>query len=139
MISDGLATVERQVQRVHRITYAQEVGPIPDGKDLHHRVTCTKACCNPDHLTPVTPLEHGALDKSIGSINRDKTHCPKGHAYDGGNLLIRITARGYNNRFCRQCHADVCHRYSVSDEGRKRGLGAVRRWRVRQKENARGT
>lgn len=37
----------------HRLVYEAIIGPIPDGLLLDH--TCrNRACCNPDHLEPVT-------------------------------------------------------------------------------------
>lgn len=46
--------------RAHRASYEFFIGPIPDGHDLHH--TCgVKLCVNPDHLEPMTPLEHQPL------------------------------------------------------------------------------
>ena len=43
--------------QIHRYVYETLRGPIPVGRHLHH--TCqTKACCNPDHLIPLTPSEH---------------------------------------------------------------------------------
>lgn len=46
-------------RRVHRITYAHFVGPIPAGLTLDH-LCCVKACCNPKHLEPVTDAENRA-------------------------------------------------------------------------------
>ena len=47
------------------------------------------------------------LEQAGGPLtaNRDKTHCPKGHPYQGDNLLIRIR-NGQPSRFCRQCRAN---------------------------------
>jgi hypothetical protein len=42
---------------VHRIVYQVLVGPIPEGYVLHHRCE-VKACCNPEHLTPMTNSDH---------------------------------------------------------------------------------
>lgn len=49
----GLPDGSEQV--AHRWVYEREVGPAPEGLDLHHRCH-VKACVNPAH---VEPLEHG--------------------------------------------------------------------------------
>lgn len=46
-----------RTRRVHRVTYELLVGPIPEGLTLDH-LCRTPACCNPDHLEPVTVAEN---------------------------------------------------------------------------------
>lgn len=41
----------------HRWAYQAHVGPIPDGLELDH-LCRVRACCNPDHLEPVTHEEN---------------------------------------------------------------------------------
>lgn len=49
---------------VHRAAWELANGAIPKGKVIHH--TCLKrACCNPAHLKPVTPLEHAAEHREL--------------------------------------------------------------------------
>lgn len=49
----------------HRAMYEQEVGPIPDGKHLHH--TCEhRSCVNPAHLQPMTQSEHNKMHAYVG-------------------------------------------------------------------------
>lgn len=81
--------------RVHRAVYELEVGPIPDGHDVHH--TCVyKPCCNPRHLEAHLPVDH---PDSASTLNRAKTHCPQGHPYDEANTYW---APG-GGRQCRGC------------------------------------
>jgi HNH endonuclease len=54
-------------------------GPIPDGKELHHRCG-VYACWNPEHLEPVTHAEN--------QRHLRRTHCKHGHPLSGGNLRI---------------------------------------------------
>lgn len=42
---------------VHRMAYEMLVGPIPEGKVLHH-ICERRLCFNPDHLEPVERAEH---------------------------------------------------------------------------------
>lgn len=50
----------------HRAMYQQEVGPIPEGKHLHH--TCShRACVNPDHLLPISQADHNRMHAIGGS------------------------------------------------------------------------
>lgn len=45
---------------VHRWMYEALRGPIPEGHAIHH-ACFNKACCNPDHLVPLTPSDHKSL------------------------------------------------------------------------------
>lgn len=41
----------------HKFVYERWVGPVPEGLELDHLCN-TPACCNPDHLEPVTHAEN---------------------------------------------------------------------------------
>ena len=49
----GKVNVDGKQIYAHRAMYEQEVGPIPDGKELDHLCRQTD-CVNPSHLDPVT-------------------------------------------------------------------------------------
>lgn len=68
--------------RAHRVSYELIKGPIPDGLTLDH-LCRVRACCNPDHLEPVTLEENKRRGFSPPAINarRDHTKCIHGHAY----------------------------------------------------------
>jgi hypothetical protein len=83
-----------RVQPAHRIAYELLIGLIPDGLQLDH-LCRTPSCVNPAHLEPVTRLEN--LRRGI-HVNRSKTHCPAGHAYDAENTYIEG-----GRRHCRIC------------------------------------
>jgi len=61
----GLGRRGDGVGYVHRVVYQMLVGPVPEGMDLDH-LCRNRACCNPDHLEPVTRSENnrrGALSR----------------------------------------------------------------------------
>jgi HNH endonuclease len=76
----------------HRLGWMLLRGPIPEGRELHHRCGIY-ACWNPDHLELVTHAENQS--------HLRKTHCKHGHPLSGENL--RIGPNGV--RACRACNA----------------------------------
>jgi len=89
----------KATRRVHRIVYELLRGPIPDGLQLDHlcRVRC---CVNPDHLEVVDSRTNTLRGVSIAAANARKTHCVRGHALSGDNLLLW----GRNkDRVCKTC------------------------------------
>lgn len=100
----------------HRVSYLLAHGALPERHDLDHlcRVRC---CINPDHLEAVTRSENlarGLSGENLANPARAKTHCPKGHRYEGLNLYTDTRGR-------RTCV--TCQRQRVRD------------WRSRQKAN----
>lgn len=91
---------------VHRLVYEYVKGPVREGLELDH--TCKmRACWNPAHVEPVTHkvnLERGT------SANREKKHCPRGHAYDNSNT--RVNARG--SRCCITCARDRSRQQKIA-------------------------
>jgi len=83
---------------VHRVAYEVFVGPIPDGLHLDH-LCRNRACCNPEHLEPVTNRENLLRGESFSAVNARKTECVNGHAFDAANTYV--TRQGH--RACRAC------------------------------------
>lgn len=101
----------------HRAAWIAFRGPIPEGYHVDH-LCRNRACCNPDHLEPVTPQENVLRSPvSQAALNAAKTHCPKGHPYDEEN-----TYRGRKSgRQCRTClrvanHATYLRRKELAHE-----------------------
>lgn len=81
---------------VHRWTYAEANGPIPDGLTIDH-LCRNRRCANPAHLEAVTLLEN------IRRAPRYTTNeCHRGHLLAGDNLRKRKD----NRRECRTCYID---------------------------------
>jgi hypothetical protein len=75
----------------HRLGWKLLRGPIPEGKELHHRCG-VYACWNPDQLQVVTHAENLAFKR--------KTHCKRGHPLSSENLRINPRTGA---RACRAC------------------------------------
>jgi hypothetical protein len=86
-----------------RVIYEHRVAPLFPGQRLTH--TCgNRKCVNPAHMKPGSAFDAMMRSgRSPSAQNKDKTHCPKGHPYEGDNLRID-SKRNY--RQCKECRRE---------------------------------
>lgn len=84
----------------HRFAYTVFVGDVPEGMQLDH-LCKVRACCNPDHLEPVTCRENLLRGDTVTARQAAQTHCKRGHPLSGDNLYRRPDRD--NGRDCKTC------------------------------------
>lgn len=84
-----------RVRGAHRVSYSELVQDVPSGLQLDH-LCRQRGCVNPLHLEIVSIAEN--LHRGLNS-NREKTHCPAGHEYNGVNTYFWTD----DSRRCRVC------------------------------------
>lgn len=92
-----------RTQTAHVYVYKMTGRTIPDGMQLDH-LCKNRACCNPDHLEPVTSQENTLRGDGPTARNAAKTHCKHGHPFNEANTRIE-RYRGRSFRQCRACHS----------------------------------
>lgn len=70
----GLFWTNGKMVAAHRFAYEVVVGPIPEGMDLDHRLTCPKNCVNPLHLRPATRKQNMENAGGLRSTNTSGVH-----------------------------------------------------------------
>jgi len=99
----GMTCYRRDTVPVHRQMFKLLKGPLDRWEYACHSCD-TKACCNPDHLWKGTPLDN-QVDSVMKGRNGEQqvTHCPRGHAYEGDNIVWKVAASGRPARDCVIC------------------------------------
>lgn len=98
----------------HRLMYELEVGPIPEGFQVHHKCR-NRLCVNPDHLEALPQDEHVRLHHA-----RDV--CKRGHPRTPENLKPNRTAGGAS---CRECERIMAEAYKPIKNARRRARRAA--------------
>lgn len=111
----GSLTIDYQVLYAHRVAYEATKGPIPPGMQLDHLCRNT-ACCNPDHLEPVTPQINVLRGESPGAKALRRTHCERGHAFEQHGVVR------HGRRVCQVCRTaySAIYRSMTRDERAQR-------------------
>lgn len=92
----SLTNGQRGSVLAHRKSYEIVVGPIPEGLTIDH-LCRNRACINTDHLEPVTNAENTRRAAAL------RTHCVKGHPFDGDNVRVQVRKNGWRQRICVTC------------------------------------
>jgi hypothetical protein len=77
---------KRKSIKAHRFSFLLRWGWIlsPPFYQVHHRCD-NPSCVNPHHLMCISNTDNNALSNSPSAINKRKTHCKYGHAFDENN------------------------------------------------------
>lgn len=109
----------------HRFAYELLIGAILPNHDLDHLCRCP-SCVNPAHLEPVRHRENirrGLAGQASGALQREKTHCPRGHEYTAANTYINPKSGARHCRICRR-------EWSKTPERKVAATERMRRWRA---------
>lgn len=85
----GYGRLKKKGQRylTHRLSYEQNVGPIPDGLTIDH-LCRNKRCINPNHLEAVTNRVNVLRSDGITAQAARQTHCQRGHEFTPENTFF---------------------------------------------------
>ena len=118
----GKIRIRGRLRQAHRYVYAQERGPIPPGLTLDH-LCRNPLCVNPAHLDAVPQRINNLRGHGASGRNARKTHCPRGHRLEVGNLCLSTLRDG--QRKCLRCarERDLWRRPSRSRRAASAELG----------------
>jgi len=97
----GAARYNGRKVQAHRLSAILWLGLRPSDTRLALHRCDNRRCFNPKHIFLGTQSDNirDAVEKGRHREAR-KTHCPSGHPYSGGNLVILKSG----NRRCKECH-----------------------------------
>lgn len=85
----GQMWIDSRIQYVHRWSYEQHVGPIPEGHFIDH-ICRNPSCVRPDHLRTVTPQEN--VQNHPGATRTSKTGRRGVYPY-GDRFMVQVRRR----------------------------------------------
>ncbi len=87
----------------HRVSYDIFIEKMSIYLVIDHKCR-NRSCVNPDHLRAVTESTN-ILENSLcgAAVNKQKTHCIRGHELVGENLIRSKMRSGSISRNCRTC------------------------------------
>lgn len=116
-ITNGYAQMMVNGRRhvVDRIAYELAKGPIPAGLFLDH-LCRNRACCNPEHLEPVTNRENtirGRSGEAQRALAAARVHCPNGHEYT--TETVRLVSGRRRCLICKRARDNEYYARKTSD------------------------
>ena len=90
----------------HRFSALMAGKRLREDDDVIDHLCRNRGCVDPDHLeitTHAVNIGRGIAGAAAGFHQRSKTHCPRGHPYEGDNLYIAHGRDGSEKRVCREC------------------------------------
>lgn len=107
----GRFGMDGKTMAAHRASWLLFVGELPSypEKEIDH-LCRQRDCVNPSHLRAVSHNENCEGIRTFADINREKTHCAKGHPLTKDNVY----PRKHGHRTCRTCQIEWSRAYRAS-------------------------
>jgi len=94
----------------HRVFWLLHGNEVDPELVMDHKCR-NRICVNPAHLRQVTNVENVMCGKGISVVNKNKTHCKRGHEFTQENTY---EFSGKGGRGCRQCRREYLREYMKS-------------------------